>query len=85
MLNYTEENRKNDFHWFLENYDSFYQRYGVSYLAIQNHIILGVYNGMREAIDETSKQYPLGSFIVQFCNGDESAYTASIVTIGVIG
>lgn len=85
MCNYAETERRNDFHWFLENYDQIYQKYGCKYIAIRNKTILGVYNGMREAIDETSKQYPLGTFIVQLCNGDESGYTASIVTIGIVG
>lgn len=85
MLIYTDIDRKNDFHWFLENYDSFYNKYGHKFLVIQNKTILGVYDEIREALDETSKRYPLGTFSVQECNGDESAYTASIVTIGIVG
>lgn len=84
-MTYTETDRRNDFHWFLENYDYFYQQYGHKFLAIQHKIILGIYDGMREALDETSKSHPLGTFSVQECNGDESAYTASVVTIGIIG
>lgn len=85
MSNYAEAERRNDFHWFLENYDNLYKQYGHKFFAIRNKTILGIYDGMREALDETSKQYPLGTFVVQECNGDESAYTASIVTIGIVG
>lgn len=86
MTNYTEVERRNDFHWFLENYDSFYKQYGYKFFAIQNKVVLGVYNGIREALDETSKQYPLGTFIIQLCNGDESGYTNYIASneVGVI-
>ena len=84
MSVYAETERRNDFHWFLENYNSLYKQYGHKFFAIRNKKILGIYNGMREALDETSKQYPLGTFVVQECNGDESAYTASIVTVNIV-
>ena len=85
MSNYTEIERRKDFHWFLENYDNLYKQHGHKFFAIQNEVILGVYDGMREALDETSKQHPLGTFCVQECNGNETAYTTSIVTIGIVG
>lgn len=84
MVTYTDQDRKNDFHWFLENYDSLYRKYGHKFFAIQNQKILGVYDGMREAIDKTTPNYPMGTFCVQECNGDESGYTAYIVTPGII-
>ena len=36
---------------------------------------LGIFHNMDEGIEAISKKEPLGSFIVQECNGDESAYT----------
>ena len=81
---YAEKERRDDFHWFLENYNDLYQRYGHKFIAIQNQVVLGIYDGMREALDLTSKKHPLGTFIVQECNGNESAYTASIVTVGLV-
>ena len=84
-MNYTDKDRKNDFHWFLENYDFLYKQYGHKFIAIRNQTILGIYDDMREALDKTSAKYPLGTFCVQECNGNASAYTASIVTIGIVG
>ena len=68
--------QRSDFNWFLNNYDSLYKKYGHKYLVIKNHAVLGAYNNMREALDNTKEE--LGTFIVQECNGDESAYTNCI-------
>ena len=77
---YTDQDMENDFHWFVENYDSLYAKYGHKFFVIQNQKILGIYNGMSEAIDKTISNYPMGTFCVQECNGDESGYTAYLST-----
>lgn len=69
-----------NFQWFLENYDELYKQYGVSYLVIKDKAIIGVYSSYGEALRETCKTEELGTFNVQFCNGDESAYTAYIAS-----
>lgn len=79
-MGYTEINRKSDFQWFLNNYNDLYQKYGVSYLAIQNKNILGVYHEFGEAVNKTTETTALGTFIVQFCNGNESGYTNYIAS-----
>lgn len=71
-----DQAREDDYHWFLDNYNTLFQKYGTSYLAIQNKTILGVYSNFGEAVNKTSEIKPLGTFIVQFCNGDESGYTS---------
>ncbi len=73
-----------DFEWFVENYDNLFSKYGERYLAIKNKIILGSYNSFGEAVRETAKTEEMGSFIVQFCNGDISGYTNCIATIGAL-
>ena len=65
--------QRSDFNWFLNNYDSLYKEYGHKFLAIKNHCVLGAYDTVREAIDNT-KEEP-GTYIIQECSGDESAYT----------
>lgn len=72
---YTEKERKIDFDYFIENYKDFYQKYGHKYIAIKNKTVIGVFDTESQAIGEISKKYPLGTFIVQECNGDESGYT----------
>ena len=77
MANIQDE----DYKWFLENYNDLFDKYGEKYLSIKNKEILGVYNSFREAIDETDKTQEPGSYIVQFCNGKESAYTNYIASM----
>lgn len=72
---YTEKERKEDFDYFVEHYQELYNKYGHKFIAIQNSKILGVFNTEPEAITEISKKYPIGTFIVQECNGNESGYT----------
>ena len=70
--------RKQDFEWFVSNYDELFKKYGHKFLAIKNEQILGSYDDAKEAINETSKTEELGTFIIQECSGDESAYTVYI-------
>lgn len=64
-----------DFGWFVENYHKLFQQYGLCYLAIRNRTVLGAYRSAKDALVQTEKDYPIGSFIVQLCNGNESGYT----------
>lgn len=73
-----------DFEWFVENYDALYKQYGACFLAISNKKVLGTYDRPRKAIEETSKTVPLGQFIVQFCNGEESGYTNYIASAQIM-
>lgn len=70
--------QEKDYQWFLSHYDDIFSKYGESYLAIKNESILGSYSSYAEGVNETMKHHPLGSFIVQFCNGRESGYTGYI-------
>ena len=67
-----------DFNWFVENYRTLYLLHGRSFLAIKGRRVIRTYRTYAEAVSETAKKEPLGTFIVQECNGDESAYTALV-------
>lgn len=71
-----------DYEWFLSNYDRIFDEYGVSYVAIKDGQILGSYPSYADGVRETMKQHPLGTFIVQFCNGNSSGYTGYIASMG---
>lgn len=75
MNTYGEKERMSDFNFFVENYNELYKKYGHKFIVIKNHEILGVYDDVVSAINITSEKHPLGTFIVQECNGDESGYT----------
>ncbi|MCD8014287.1 MAG: hypothetical protein LUG99_14130 [Lachnospiraceae bacterium] len=75
MNDYGDRERREDFDFFVDNYQKLYEEYGKTFLVIKGKKIIGAYESEALAIEETMKDYPLGTFIVQECNGDESAYT----------
>ncbi len=78
MIRYIDKDRHNDFTWFVKHYDEFYKQYGVSHIAIRHQEILGVFDTDTEGIDSLAEIYPLGTYSLQYCNGDESGYTGYI-------
>lgn len=75
MNEYGDKERKNDFEYFISHYQEIFDKYGHKFIAIKNNTILGSFDTELDAINEVSKKYPLGTFIVQECNGSESGYT----------
>jgi len=73
--------QEKDFEWFVANYKELFEKYGRSFLAIKNEHVLGAYNSFKKAVEATQLTEALGSFIVQECNGDESAYTVQIASM----
>lgn len=65
-----------NFQWFLEHYDEIYRRHGECHVAIKDRAIIGVYHSSVEAYQKTCETEVPGSFSIQYCNGDESGYTA---------
>ncbi len=79
-----KQRQEADYKWFLENYKHLFERYGISYLAIKDQNVQGVYSSYPEALHETEKAEPVGSFIIQYCNGDETGYTNYIASMFVM-
>lgn len=73
--------QRKDFEWFLSNYRKLFEQYGSSFLAIKNQQVIGVYRSYAEGVKETLKTQEIGSFIVQKCDGSESAYTNYIASM----
>lgn len=84
MSNYTDTERKEDFDFFTSNYKDLYEKYGHKFLAIKNQEILGAYDSVQEVIEKLSSDYEVGSYIIQECTGDESAYRTTIMRL-IIG
>ena len=82
---YSEKNRMSDFQFFLDNYNELYQKYGHKFIAIQNKEILGVFDSDLDAIQSLSNAHPIGTYIVQECNGDDSGYTNHVSSWQLIG
>ena len=70
--------QRKDFNWFLNNYDNLFKQYGHKFLVIKDEHVLGAFDTVREALDNTHEE--LGTFIVQECDGTREAYTNTIAS-----
>lgn len=73
---YTDEDRTNDFNFFVDNYYQIFDLYGHKIIAIKDKHILGAFDSIPEAFNKLSNKYELGTYIVQECNGDESGISS---------
>ena len=73
-----------DYKWFVENLDNLYKEYGDVYLAIKEKKVIGVFSSYAEGVKEMSKKEELGTFIIQKCGKDKSAYTNYISSFNFI-
>ena len=76
--------QEKDYKWFLDNYDNLFEDYGHKYLAIKNQTVLGAYSSYADAVRTTARTEELGTFIVQLCNGNETAYTNYISSLDLL-
>jgi len=56
-----------EFEYYLKNQEQFVKQYNGRVLVIKNCTVIGVYDSDQEAIEETTKQHELGTFLVQLC------------------
>ena len=70
-----------DYRWFEEQYDRLRSIYGDSFLAIKNKRVLNAYSSYGDAVRETQKTEPLGTFIVQECLGSGEVIQCCIASM----
>lgn len=85
MNKYTDKDRQIDFDYFIQNYKELYQQYGHKFLAIKNKEVLGDFDSVPDAISQLSKEYEIGSYIIQECTDDDSAYRTTIMRLIIRG
>lgn len=64
-----------EFSYYLKNQAELVEKYNKKYLVIKGETVIGVYDSDEEAYFETIKLHPEGTFLVQFCEAGEGAYT----------
>ena len=64
-----------EFEYFLNHQDELVERFRGKVIAIKNDCILGAFESIAEAVHETSRKHPLGTFLVQKCEPGREAYT----------
>jgi hypothetical protein len=86
MSEYTDEQKEKDFAFFKTINNSFYSKNGHSYIAIKNEKIIDYANSVNTLIQKMNeKSYSVGSYIIQECTGDESAYTNVVMRLLIKG
>lgn len=66
---------KNEFDFYLSNQQEFVEKYNGKVIVIKSQELIGVYDSLVEAIDETKKTHKLGTFLVQEVEPGTNAYT----------
>jgi len=66
-----------EFDWFRANQKALVRKYRGRVLVIKGQQVIGTYESPFEAVEETKKTEPLGSFLVQRCEPGPDCYTAT--------
>jgi len=64
-----------EFKYYLEHQNELVKEYNGKYIVIKNCQVIGAYDDELQAIEETSKEHELGTFLVQKCEPGEESYT----------
>jgi len=66
---------EDEFQYYIEHQDDLVEKYRGKVIVIKDHKVLGAYDSDLEAINETTKQHELGTFLVQKCEPGSDSYT----------
>ena len=64
-----------EFKYYIKNQNRLVKKYNGEVIVIKNKKVIGVYDSVAEAVQETSKKEPLGTFLVQKCTPGKEGYT----------
>ena len=69
------ENLEKEFQHYLDNQDELVKKYKGRFIVIKDCQVVGDYDSDVQAIEEASKKYELGTFLVQRCEPGEESYS----------
>jgi uncharacterized protein (DUF1330 family) len=64
-----------EFEYYLAHQSELVETHGGKVLVIKDQKVIGEYDNELEAVRETVKAHPLGTFLVQRCSAGEEEYT----------
>jgi len=70
-----EKPLEKEFKYYLKHQDELVEKYNGKYIVIKGRQVIGFYDNELQAIEETSKEHELGTFLVQKCEPGEESYT----------
>jgi hypothetical protein len=74
-----------EFQYYLDNQAEFVKKYKGKFIVIKNSKVLGAFDTEIEAIEKTSKEHALGTFLVQKCEAGSENYTQTYHSRVVFG
>ena len=66
-----------EFQFYLDHQDELVAKYNGRVVVIKGEEVIGDYGDEMEAVFETRKIHPLGTFLVQLCTPGSEAYTVT--------
>ena len=65
-----------EFEFYLANQDQLVEKFNGRVIVIKNGEVIGDYDDVPTAVEETQKEHDLGAFLVQKCSPGTGDYTA---------
>ena len=83
---YTEEEKSKDFAFFKSINQDYFSKNGHKFLAIKNQSVIDAADSVRELIEKlNNKSVSVGTYLIQECTGDNSAYTTVVMRLMLKG
>lgn len=64
-----------EFVFFLSKHSELLKKYNGKFIVIKNSTVIGSYDDILDAIEETSKKEKLGTFLIQKCVPGKDSYS----------
>ncbi len=64
-----------EFKYYLEHQDDLVEKHNGKFIVIKNLEVIGVFDDVAQAVEETSKNHEMGTFLVQKCSSGKEDYT----------
>ncbi len=75
--NMSEKPLLRELKYFIQHQDELMEQHRGKVVVIQEDRVIGIYNSELEALRDTSRHHPCGTFMVQRCEPGPECYTAT--------
>lgn len=66
---------RKEFDFYLKNQSDLAKKYNGKYIVVKNCEVIGVFDSEIDAVEKTSENHKLGTFLVQKCEPGKESYT----------
>jgi hypothetical protein len=68
-------NLEKEFEYYLQHQDELIKEHNGKFIVIKDEAVIGEFDSELEAVEKTSQQHELGTFLVQKCEPGSESYT----------